>query len=333
MKTTLIGAGAIGGMIASRLARSDAPVSLLVRPGQAVRLREQGLRMRENGEVHTTRHQVATDAAELGVQDLVIISVKAPALVQAATRFAPLIGPDTVILSALNGIPWWFFEGFEGPLRGRRLRSVDPAGEIARALPPEQSVGCVVYLAAYVDVDGIVCPSPGEKLVLGDAMPGTGSLLRAERIASLLRKAGFAPEIAKSIQREVWIKLWGNLTANPIGALTGSTIEGMLHNQYTLRLVASMMAEARALANYLGLDLGMDIPQRMQGMRRLVGVKSSMLQDIEAGRALELDTIIGAVSEIGDLAGIDTPFIDAVLGLIQQRAGNAGLWKPPEVAA
>jgi 2-dehydropantoate 2-reductase len=238
-----------------------------------------------------------------------------------------------VILSALNGIPWWFFEGFDGPLRGRRLRSVDPAGEIARALPPEQSVGCVVYLAAYVDADGIVCPSPGEKLVLGDAMPGTGSLLRAERIASLLRKAGFAPEIAKSIQREVWVKLWGNLTANPIGALTGSTIEGMLHNHYTLRLVTSMMAEARALANYLGLDLGMDIPQRMQGMRRLVGVKSSMLQDIEAGRALELDTIIGAVSEIGDMAGVDTPFIDAVLGLIQQRAGHLGLWKPPATEA
>ncbi len=327
LKTTLIGAGAIGGMLASRLQAAGTPVSLLVRPGQVAALAERGLRMREHGEVRTTWHRVTADARELGVQDVVFICVKAPALVQAVASFAPLIGPDTVIVSAMNGIPWWFFDGFDGPLRGRQLRTVDPRGEVARHLPPSQCVGCVVYLAAYVAADGVVTPAPGEKLVLGDAVarPDQG---RVERIAAGLRAAGFAPEIAGSVQRETWVKLWGNLTANPIGALTGATIEGMLHNPYTLRLVASMMEEAQTLARYLGIDLGMDVPQRMQGMRRLVGVKSSMLQDIEAGRALELDTIIGAVSEIGDLAGIDTPFIDAVLGLIQQRAGNAGLWKP-----
>ncbi|KQP18391.1 ketopantoate reductase family protein [Pseudorhodoferax sp. Leaf267] len=330
MQVALVGAGAIGGCIASRLARSGQDVSLLVRPTQATALAERGLRMRDGERFHTTRHRIAADAAELGQQDLVFISVKAPALVASAAQLAPLIGPQTTIVSAMNGIPWWFFAGLPGPLHGERLDTVDPQGELARVLPPAQCVGCVVYVAAHVDADGVICPAPGDKLVLGDAVSTDAP--RAPQVVELLRAAGFAPERAASIQRETWVKLWGNLTANPIGALTGTTIGGVLANPLLRALATRMMEEFQALAQRLGLDLGMEVEQRLQAMQRLAGVKSSMQQDMEAGRALELDTIIGAVAEVGDRLGMDTPFIDAVLGLLQERAANAGLWSRPEVS-
>lgn len=328
MKIALVGAGAIGGCIASRLARSGRDVSLLVRPGQAAALAERGLRMRDGGAFHTTRHRVAVDAAELGQQDIVFVSVKAHALVRAAAQLAPLVGPQTTIVSAMNGIPWWFFAGLPGPLHGQRLDTVDPDGLLARVLPPPQCVGCVVYVAAHVDAEGVICPAPGDKLVLGDAVVQPGAA-RAPQVVELLRAAGFLPELTASIQRETWVKLWGNLTANPIGALTGTTIGGVLANPLLRQLATHMMEEFQALARRLGLDLGMTVAQRLQAMQRLAGVKSSMQQDMEAGRPLELDSIIGAVAEVGDRLGMDTPFIDAVLGLLQERAANAGLWLRP----
>lgn len=327
MKVALVGAGAIGGCIASRLARSGRDVSLLVRPGQQAALAERGLRMRDGDAFHTTQHAVAADAAELGRQDVVFFSVKAHALVKAAAQLAPLIGPQTTIVSAMNGIPWWFFAGLPGPLQGQTLDTVDPHGILARVLPPAQCVGCVVYVAAHVDEDGVICPAPGDKLVLGDAVAQAAA--RAPQVVELLRAAGFLPELVDSIHRETWVKLWGNLTANPIGALTGTTIGGVLANPLLRQLATRMMEEFQALALRLGLDLGMAVDQRLQAMHRLAGVKSSMQQDMEAGRALELDGIIGAVAEVGDRLGMDTPFIDAVLGLLQERAANAGLWMRP----
>jgi 2-dehydropantoate 2-reductase len=331
MKVALVGAGAIGGCIASRLARHGQPVSLLVRPGQVTTLAERGLRMREGGTVHATQHAVAADGAAFGVQDLVFLCVKGHGLQAAAAQFAPLIGPGTTIVSALNGIPWWFCEGLPGPLQGRHLQRVDPGGRLARLLPAAQTVGCVVYVAAHVDADGVVTPAPGDRLVLGDAVPGTNGAPapRAPAVVDLLAAAGFAPQLAASIHRETLVKLWGNLAANPIGALCGATIDKVLAQPLLAGLATQMMQEFAQLASALGLNLGMDVAERQQGMRRLAGVKSSMQQDMEAGRLLELDGIVGAVAEIGDLLGVDTPFIDAVLGLLQQRAAQAGLWRPP----
>ncbi|WP_326534575.1 ketopantoate reductase family protein [Pseudorhodoferax sp.] len=323
MRVALVGAGAIGGCIASRLARSGQPVSLLVRPGQVATLNAHGLRMREHGAVHATRHVASADGAALGPQDLVFLCVKGHGLRPAAAQIAPLVGPHTTIVSALNGIPWWFFDGLPGPLHGRQLQRVDPDGLLARQLPAAQTVGCVVYVAAHVDAEGVVTPAPGDKLVLGDAVPGSG---RAAAVVERLRAAGFAPEMADSVHRETLVKLWGNLAANPIGALSGATIDAVLQQPLLAQLATRMMEEFALLAGRLGLDLGMDVAQRQQGMRRLAGVKSSMQQDMEAGRALELDGIVGAVAEIGDLLGVDTPFIDAVQGLLQQRAAQAGLW-------
>lgn len=327
MKVALVGAGAIGGCIASRLVRHGQAVSLLVRPGQVAALAERGLRMREGGSVHTTRHAVAAEGTAFGVQDLVFLCVKGHGLQAAAPQFAPLIGPQTTIVSAINGIPWWFCDGLAGPLQGRQLQRVDPGGQLARLLPAAQTVGCVVYVAAHVDADGVVTPAPGEWLVLGDALPGAAP--RAPAVVALLGAAGFAPQLAASIHRETLVKLWGNLAANPIGALCGATIDQVLAQPLLAGLATRMMEEFAQLAGRLGLDLGMDVASRQHDMRRLAGVKSSMQQDMEGGRALELDGIVGAVAEIGDLLGVDTPFIDAVLGLLQQRAAQAGLWAPP----
>jgi len=327
MKVALVGAGAIGGCIASRLARHGQPVSLLVRPGQVAVVAERGLRMREGGSVHTTHHAVAADGAAFGPQDLVFLCVKGHGLQAAAAQFAPLIGPQTTVVSAINGIPWWFCDGLPGPLQGRHLQRVDPGGRLARLLPASQTVGCVVYVAAHVDAEGIVTPAPGERLVLGDALPGGAA--RAPAVAALLGAAGFAPQQAASIHRETLVKLWGNLAANPIGALCGATIDQVLAQPLLASLATRMMEEFAQLAGRLGLDLGMDVATRQHDMHRLAGVKSSMQQDMEAGRALELDGIVGAVAEVGDLLGVDTPFIDAVLGLLQQRAAQAGLWTPP----
>lgn len=327
MKVALVGAGAIGGCIASRLARHGQPVSLLVRPGQVAAVAERGLRMREGGSVHTTHHAVAADGAAFGPQDLVFLCVKGHGLQAATAQFAPLIGPQTTVVSAINGIPWWFCDGLPGPLQGRHLQRVDPGGRLARLLPAAQTVGCVVYVAAHVDAEGIVTPAPGERLVLGDALPGGAP--RAPAVAALLGAAGFAPQQAASIHRETLVKLWGNLAANPIGALCGATIDQVLAQPLLANLATRMMEEFAQLAGRLGLDLGMDVATRQHDMHRLAGVKSSMQQDMEAGRALELDGIVGAVAEVGDLLGVDTPFIDAVLGLLQQRAAQAGLWTPP----
>ena len=327
MRVALVGAGAIGGCIASRLARSGQAVSLLVRPGQVAALSARGLRVREDGVLHTTHHAVSADAGALGPQDMVFLCVKSHGLQAAAAQFAPLVGPRTTVVSALNGIPWWFFDGLAGPLQGRHLHCVDPDGALARRLPAAQTVGCVVYVAAHVDADGVVNPAPGDRMVLGDAMPGA-SPARAPAVAELLGTAGFQVQLAPSIHHETLVKLWGNLAANPIGALSGATIGTVLHEPLLAGLATRMMEEFTQLASRLGLDLGMAVADRQQGMRRLAGVKSSMQQDMEAGRPLELDGIVGAVAEIGDLLGLDTPFIDAVLGLLQQRAAQAGLWAP-----
>lgn len=325
MKVALVGAGAIGGCIASRLARSGQEVALLVRAGQVAALAAQGLRMREHGTVHRTQHVVAADGAALGPQDLVFLCVKGHGLRPALAQIAPLVGPQTTVVSALNGIPWWFCEGLPGPLQGRTLRRVDRDGALARQLPAAQTVGCVVYVAAHVDAGGVVTPAPGDKLVLGDAAPGSG---RCAPVAALLGAAGFAAQTSDAIHRETLVKLWGNLAANPIGALCGATIDQVLAQPLLAQLATRMMQEFAQLAGRLGVDLGMDVAQRQQGMQRLAGVKSSMQQDMEGGRALELDGIVGAVAEMGDLLGLDTPFIDAVLGLLEQRAAQAGLWTP-----
>jgi 2-dehydropantoate 2-reductase len=318
---TIIGPGAIGGVIASQLARSGTEINLLATPRSARTLRERGLRVFDNGTLHVSHPRVTDDASELGVQDLVLLCVKGHSLTSAASNFAPLIGPDTVIVPALNGIPWWFFEGFGGALQGRRLRTVDPAGDIERALPSRQCAGCVVYIASSVDAEGVIHPRPRRRLVIGEAVPGSAPA-RMENAALLLERAGFEIHRTTRIRREVWLKLWGNLTMNPLSALTGAEVDRMVADPQVRRLVARMMEEARRVVEGLGIDLAMSTEQRLAELDVLGPVRTSMLQDLEAGRAPEIDAIIGAVAEIAELLRIDTPFIDAVLGLVRQRANS-----------
>jgi 2-dehydropantoate 2-reductase len=316
---TVIGPGAIGGVLASQLARSGAAINVLATPRSTRAIREHGLRLVDNGTLHVTHPRVTDDARELGVQDLVLLCLKGHSLGEAVAGFAPLIGPETVIVPALNGIPWWFFEGFGGALQGRRLRTVDPAGDIERILPSRQCAGCVVYIASSVDAEGVVHPRARRRLVIGEAVPGAASA-RMEDAALLLERAGFEIQRTTQIRREVWLKLWGNLTMNPLSALTGAEVDRMVADPQVRGLVARMMEEARRVVEGLGIDLAMSTEARLAELDVLGPVRTSMLQDLEAGRAPEIDAIIGAVAEIAALLRIDTPFIDGVLGLVRQRA-------------
>ncbi|VTU31458.1 ketopantoate reductase family protein [Variovorax sp. PBL-E5] len=318
-RITVIGPGAIGGVIASQLQRSGTEVNLLATPRSARAIREHGLRLVDNGTLHVDHPRITDDARALGVQDLVLVCAKGHSLLTAAESFAPLIGPETVIVPALNGIPWWFFEGFGGDLQGRRLRTVDPAGDIERFLPSRQCLGCVVYIASWVDAEGVIRPGARRRLVIGDTAAGAAPD-RLERVASLLERAGFDIHRSADIRREVWLKLWGNLTMNPLSALTGAAVDRLVGDPATRQLAARMMEEARILAEGLGIALPMSTEERLAELDVLGPVKTSMLQDLEAGRAPEIDAIVGAVAEIGDLLGIGTPFIDAVLGLVRQLA-------------
>ncbi|WP_076998051.1 ketopantoate reductase family protein [Variovorax sp. KK3] len=322
MRITLVGPGAIGGAIASRLLRGGVELSLLASPRGAAVLRREGLRVREGGVLYHDHPPVAEDASELGPQDLVILCLKGHALAEGARSLAPLVGPQTLVVAAQNGIPWWFFEGFGGALAGRRLQSVDPHGEIARNLPASQCVGCMIYIAAYTDDEGVIHAGGHSRLVLGEAVDAGGQALA--RAVAVLERSGLEIRQSDQIRREVWLKLWGNLTVNPLSALTGATIDRMVADPLVSQLIGRMMDEARSLTDALGIDLGMRTEERIAGMRALGPVKTSMLQDMEAGRAPEIGAIIGAVAEIGDLLDIDTPFIDAVLGMVRQRAASAG---------
>ena len=323
-KICVVGAGAIGGVLAAKLAQAGAATSVLARGPHLARIATDGLTLIEGDQRSVLRVTAADAAAALGRQDIVIVALKAPGLIVAAPSLAPLVGPDTIIVPMMNGVPWWFFNGFGGSLAGTVLQAADPGGVIAQVLPPAQVVGAVVHLSSAVAAPGVIRRGRGNLLLLGE--PSGAETPRLQRIVGLLSGAGFEAQPTSGIQREVWLKLWGNMNMNPISALTGSTADVIMDDPLTADLVRRMMEEAAAVGQALGIAMTMTIDQRFAVTRELGAFKTSMLQDLEAGRGLEIDAILAAPIEIGDRLGIAMPYSKAVLGLVRQRARNAGLY-------
>ena len=324
MKVCIYGAGAIGGWIGSGLARAGCSVSVVARGATLDALQLHGLRVKQGRQV--TSQAVASSAlpAELGVQDLVVLAVKAPSLPEVALQIAPLLGPDTVVLTAMNGVPWWFLQGFGGALAGTRLTSVDPEGGLAQALPLQQIIGCVVHASCSLDEPGLVHHHFGNKLILGE--PSGEKTERVLRLAALLEKAGFEAPVSEQIQKDIWFKLWGNMTVNPISALTGATTDLIMNDELVRGFISSVMLEAKEIGARIGIPIEQQPEDRHQITRKLGAFKTSMLQDVEGGKSLELDALVTVVKELGQLTGVPTPFTDALLGLSRLQARVRGLY-------
>ena len=324
LRTAVIGAGAIGGLIAASLARAGHEVSVLARGQTLAAIRKHGIRIAEgDGQTSAIAVHASDDAAALGPQDFVLIALKAQTLPAIAARLRPLVGERTAIVSAMNGLPWWFLNGAQTPLAGQRIEAVDPGGIVSAALPAERALGCVVHLSASTDAPGIVRRGRGNRLIVGAAHRARATIART--FATALTMGGFDVEYVDDIRTEIWVKLWGNMNMNPLSALTGSTADRLLDDPFTHALVLRMMDEAQAIGARLGLSTGMSAAARVAVTRELGAFKTSMLQDIEAGRPLEIGPILGVFPELGRKLDVPTPFCDAVLGLLRQRAANSGL--------
>jgi 2-dehydropantoate 2-reductase len=329
VKITIYGAGAVGGFLAARLVRAGNPVSAVARGETLEALKVRGLRIESDQGVTLARVAATDDPATLGPQDLVILSVKAPGLPDVARHIAPLLGRSTLVMTAMNGVPWWFFDRFGGKYAGTRLASIDPDGAIAAAIPSRHVVGCVVHLACTVSEPGVIRQVAGNRLILGE--PGGEDSPRLRRLAQTLCDAKFDVETSPRIQADVWYKLWGNMTMNPVSALTGATCDRILDDELVRRLCLDAMAEAARIGERIGCPIQESGEDRMDVTRKLGAFKTSMLQDVEAGKPVELDAVVSVVREIGRLVGVPTPWTDALLGLARVHARARGLY--PDASA
>ncbi len=325
-KVCIIGAGAIGGFIGTRLAAAGrVDVGAIARGATLAALREHGWRM-DTAQGRVQAPARATDRAdELGVQDLVIVAVKGPALGAVAQGMAPLIGPHTLIVPAMNGVPWWFCHGVPG-LDDQPLSSVDPDGTITRAIPFAQVLGCVVHASTSTPQPGLVQHRMGQGLIVGE--PRGGRSERAQAVVDLLAHAGFDATHADNVRYDVWYKLWGNMTMNPVSAITGATMDRMLADPLVREFCSGAMREAAAIGARIGCPITQSVEERHAVTAKLGAVKTSMLQDVEAGRPIELDAIVAAVHEIGHRLGEPMPTIGALLGLTRLFGRVRGLYPP-----
>lgn len=324
MKACIYGAGAIGGWIATRLARAGCEVSVVARGATLDALQRHGLRLQEKGETVSAPVRASASPAELGVQDLVVVAVKAPAMGAVAQAIGPLIGAHTLVLTAMNGVPWWFFEGFGGRYAGLRLKAVDPDGRIAEAIPARHVVGCVVHASCSLPEPGVVQHHSGNKLIVGE--PAGGTTPRLDGLAALLARAGFEVEVSPQIQKDAWYKLWGNMTINPVCAFTGATTDLVLDDELTRGFISQVMLETREIGARIGIPIAQLPEDRHQVTRRLGRFKPSMLQDVEAGKPVELDALVTVVKELGELTGVPTPYTDVLLGLARLHGRVHGLY-------
>jgi 2-dehydropantoate 2-reductase len=325
MKVCIYGAGAIGGWLGVKLARSGCDVSVVARGATLAALNEHGLRLeQQSGESVSASVKANAQPAQLGVQDLVVVAVKAPAMAEVARSIGPLIGPHTIVLTAMNGVPWWFFEGFGGRLQGTRLKAVDPDGSIAQSVPASHIIGCVVHASCSLDGPGRVRQHFGNKLIIGE--PSGESTLRLRELAALLERAGFETAVSGQIQKDAWYKLWGNMTVNPISAMTGATTDLILEDDLVRDFISKVMLEAREIGARIGIPIAQEPEDRHQVTRKLGAFKTSMLQDVEAGKAVELDALVTVVKELGALTQVPTPYTDALLGLARLHARVRGLY-------
>ena len=324
MKVCIYGAGAIGGWMGSRLASIGCEVSVVARGATLDALQLHGLRLREGQALSSQAVASSASPEDFGVQDVVVLSVKSPALPDVVKHIAPLIGPNTIVLTAMNGVPWWFLQGFGGALADHRLVSVDPDGTLAQAIPAAHIIGGVVHASCSVDEPGLIHHHFGNGLILGE--PSGQKTARLQQLAALLGKAGFEVTVSAQIQKDIWYKLWGNMTVNPISALTGATTDLIMGDELVCGFVSKVMLEARDIGARIGIPIEQAPEDRHQITRKLGAFKTSMLQDVEAGKAIELDTLVSAVRELGQLTDVATPFTDALLGLARLQAKVKGLY-------
>jgi 2-dehydropantoate 2-reductase len=320
VRIIIVGAGAIGGYIGARLALHGADVVLNARGPHLEAMRTRGLQVKSADGDFEVRVQVSGDLAAIGPADVVVLGVKAHHLPDIAPRIRPLLGPETVVVSTQNGIPWWYFQRHGGEFEGLRLERVDPGGLIASAIESERVVGSLAYFSTEILEPGVIRHIEGNRISFGE--PDGSRSDRIRRIAEPLIAAGFRCPISTRFRHEIWVKLLGNVAFNPISALTRATLADMVRHTEVSRLVREIMAEAEAVAVRLGIELPISIDQRMAGAEKVGGHKTSMLQDLEAGRPMEIEAVVGAIVELGDRLGVPTPATRTVYActkLLDQR--------------
>jgi 2-dehydropantoate 2-reductase len=328
MRVCIFGAGAIGGYVAARLAAAgNTDLSLIARGPHLEAMRTKGLRLVEGGKESVQKVRAEQDPAKLGPQDYVFLALKAHSVPGVVDALKPLLGPGTAVVTAQNGVPWWYFHGLAGPYRDRRLESVDPGGRIWRGIGPERAIGCVVYPATEVDEPGTIRHVEGDRFPLGE--PSGEKSERVLALSKALVAAGLKAPVRSDIRSDIWVTLWGNLSFNPISALTGATLAEIVADKATRALARQMMVEAQAIGEKLGVRFAVDVDRRIDGAGEVGAHKTSMLQDLERGRPMEIDALVGAVAELGRLTGIATPTIDTVLALVRQLGRLRGCYTDP----
>lgn len=312
MKIAVVGAGAIGGYLGARLALAGEDVTFIARNRNLQAIQADGFRLinEDGSEQHASTARAVQHMADAGPQDVVLLTVKAHQVADLLPGLRDLFGPQTAVVTLINGVPWWYFHKLAGPFEGRQLDSVDPGGRIAAAIEPERIIGSVVYPAAELVRPGVVRVIEGNRFTLGE--PDGSRSGRIEALSQALMKAGFKAPVSKDIRGEIWVKLWGNLSFNPISALTHATLEDICRFPPTRALAAAMMAEAQRVGEALGVQFKISLDKRIAGAEAVGAHKTSMLQDVENGRALELQALVGAVIELGRITGVATPTIDAI---------------------
>lgn len=324
MKICIFGAGAIGGYMGAKLAQAGADVSLVARGPHLKAMRENGLRLIEESGETTVQVTASDNAADLGLQDYVIVTLKAHSVPAVVPHMQPLIGDHTTIVSGVNGVPWWYFHNLGGPLDGTRLETVDPGNAQWDGFGPDRVLGCVVYPAAEVIEPGVVKHIEGNRFSLGE--PDGSKSERALALSKALGAAGLKAPVRPKIRDEIWVKLWGNLSFNPISALTHATLDVLCTEPGTREVARNMMLEAQTIAEKLGVKFPIDVDRRIQGGADVGAHRTSMLQDLDQGRPMEIDALVGAVKELGRVTDTPTPTIDTVLALIALRGKTAGLY-------
>jgi 2-dehydropantoate 2-reductase len=329
MRVAIFGAGAIGGLLGVKLARAGADVTFIARGPHLAAMKANGVTLKTGGETIVVHPRCVENSKEAGRQDYVLVTLKAHSLPGAAPQIAQLMDADTTLVTAVNGVPYWYFYGLNGDqgarYRDRRVESVDPGGMLWEALPPSQVLGAIVYPAAEVVAPGIIEHTYGDRFSLGE--PDGSRSARAEALSQLMISAGFKAPVRPRIRDEMWVKLWGNMAFNPLSALTASTL-GRLAGKPDLRAVArKMMLEGQAVAEALGIRFAIDVEKRMDGAAEVGDHKTSMLQDLERGRPMEIDALLGAVIELGGLVGVPMPTCEIILTLVRERARQAGCYE------
>ena len=323
MKITIYGAGAIGGYIAALLAQAGEEVSVIARGPHLAAIKTNGLTLEMNGERIVT-HLFATDnPAEIGEQDFVIVSLKAHSVPNVVDAMQPLLGKNTAVVTAVNGVPWWYFYKFDGAWENHKIESVDPGGKQWDGIGPERAIGCVVYPACEILEPGVVRHIDGNRFTLGESSGEKTERVRA--LSQVMINAGFKAPV-RNIRDEIWVKLWGNLCFNPISALTNATLDVVATDPGTRMVARNMMLEAQAIGEKLGVRFAIDVDKRIAGAAGVGAHTTSMLQDVTLGRPMEIDALVTAVQELGRITGVETPTIDTVLPIVQQRGRIAGCY-------